>query len=75
MKKRNALKLSLSLSLENSHSLIDAIARNPENANVATNVNDLFKAVDSVSDADVNSVSETFDKMYYYSGCINFEFY
>jgi len=52
---KNALKLSLSLSLENSHSLIDAIARNPENANVATNVNDLFKAVDSVSDADVNS--------------------
>jgi len=52
---KNAYKLSLALSLENSHNLIDAIARNPEAANQSTNLNDLFKAVDAVPDADVNS--------------------
>ena len=47
----------LALSLENSQNLLAQIASNPENANVSTNLNEVFNAVDAVSDADINSVS------------------
>jgi hypothetical protein len=53
---RNSLKASLALSLDNSHSLIDAISRNPENPSANTDVNHLFKAIDAVSANDVNAV-------------------
>lgn len=52
---RNSLKFSLSESLDNSHSLIEIIGLSGERANAQTNLNDLYKAVDSVSDNDVNT--------------------
>jgi len=55
LRAKNSLKFSLALSLENSQSLLAEIASNLENANVLTNVNEVFKAVDAISDADVNS--------------------
>ena len=64
---RNAYKLSLASSLENSHNLIEAIARNPENANQSTNVNEVFRAVDAVSDADVNSVNKQTFQFFFFT--------
>ena len=55
--KRNALKAQLSIQLENSNNLIDAIALNPEQSNTTANANEIFKAIDAVSANDVNAVS------------------
>jgi ubiquinol-cytochrome c reductase core subunit 2 len=52
---RNSLKAALADSVDNSHSLIDRIGSNPEQANNQTNLNELFKVVDSVSANDVNN--------------------
>lgn len=52
---KNALKFQLSESVENSHSLIELIAQNREQADAKTNIADLLQAVDAVSSSDVNS--------------------
>jgi len=54
-KAKNSLKAALSFSLENAQNLVETLARDPENANSQTNLNELFNKVDAVSDADVNS--------------------
>ena len=56
MKKINSLKAALADSVDNSHSLIDRIGSNPEQANNQTNLNELFKLVDNVPANDVNNV-------------------
>ncbi len=50
------MKLAVSLSLDNSQGLIEAIAKNIEDANNQINVNQLFAAIDAVSPSDVNAV-------------------
>ncbi len=60
---RNSLKAALSFSLENAQNLVETLARDPENANSQTNLNELFNKVDAVSDADVNSVNEKNQKI------------
>lgn len=52
---KNSYKLALGLSLENSNGVLDAIIRNPENANNALNSSELFAAVDAVKAADLNA--------------------
>jgi len=42
--------------LDSSQGILETIIRNPENANNQLNANELFKAVDAVSAADVNNV-------------------
>ena len=58
--KRNSLKAALSFNLEETNNLIDSIGLNPENSNTYTNLNELFKAIDSIAGNDVNAVTENF---------------
>lgn len=52
---KNSYKLALASSLDNSHSVLETIIRNPENANYNLNSAELFKAVDAVTAADLNA--------------------
>lgn len=52
---KNSYKLALGLSLDSSSGVLDAISRNPENANNALNSSELFAAVDTVKAADLNA--------------------
>ena len=54
------MKAALADSVDNSHSLIDRIGSNPEQANNQTNLNELFKLVDNVPANDVNNVCYLF---------------
>lgn len=52
---KNSYKLALANSLDNSQGVLEAIIRNPENANNNLNASELFKAVDAVTAADLNA--------------------
>lgn len=52
---KNSYKLALGLSLDSSSGVLDALCRNPENANNSLNANALFTAVDAVTAAELNA--------------------
>lgn len=52
---KNSYKLALALSLDSSQGVIEAIVRNPDNANNQLNASELFKAVDAVSATEINN--------------------
>lgn len=55
LRAKNSLKFAMSVSNENSHSVIESIARNPESANLHLDVDALFKNVDAVPASEINA--------------------
>lgn len=51
--------MSLALAAECSQGVIEAIARNPENANNNLNLSEVFAAIDAVTIKDLNAVSDS----------------
>lgn len=67
---KNALKASLAISLETNDNLVESIVKAGEHAAQYTNTSELFKAIDGVSNENVNAVSVIFVFVYFFKICI-----